>query len=286
VFRTSLIVSTAIIVGCAAPRPVERRVDALQRAALYTFNEREVDAYLRWLSADEPNNPARVAQLARKNLGQPYRAFLLGEFPFELRDPDPLYCLSASDCTTFVEQTYALAMSSDWPSFFRTLQRIRYKDGIIGFATRNHFVEADWNPNNAWLFEEITDRLGEGTTKPMQTRVDRAAFLARVGLSRDEPPQIVRGSYVPVNQLTRAASGLRDGDIVELVKGDDHWQYVSHMGLVFHDTADGVTIVHSGKPAVREEPMDDYLTRHPAVIGLRFLRLRPDANSPGRSGLE
>jgi hypothetical protein len=247
----------------------------LRAAPLYSFNEREVDAYLQWLCAQQPDMRGRVVHLARKNIGQPYRAFLLGEFPFELRDADPLHCLSASDCVTFVEQTYAMAMACDWSSFFKTLQRLRYRGGIVGFETRNHFPEADWNPNNSWLFDEVTDRLADGAAEPMETRIDRAAFYSQHGLRRVLAPQIIQGRFVPVARLSAVTAGLADGDVVELVKGQDQWKHVSHMGLIFHDSAGNPTILHSGSPAVREESLANYLAKHADVVGLKLLRPKP-----------
>ncbi|HVT29971.1 MAG TPA: N-acetylmuramoyl-L-alanine amidase-like domain-containing protein, partial [Lacipirellulaceae bacterium] len=126
---------------------------------LYKCSEGEVDKYLRFLSATEPNLRTRVVQLARKNIGQPYELFLLGEMPFETYDPQPIYCLSKSDCLVFTEHTYAMALSHDWPSFMRMLQRIRYRDGQLGVATRNHYTEADWNISNRWLVKDITKEL-------------------------------------------------------------------------------------------------------------------------------
>ena len=138
-----------------------RPLKTLQSAPLYTFNEKDVERYLGWLEEHEKDPIQRVIHLARKNIGQPYEIFLLGEGPFETYDPDPMYCLQQSDCVTFVEHTFAMALSRDWAGFFKTLQRLRYKDGKVGMLTRNHESVADWDPNNAWLFEEITGRAQE-----------------------------------------------------------------------------------------------------------------------------
>ncbi|MBC7186459.1 MAG: DUF1460 domain-containing protein [Calditrichaeota bacterium] len=116
----------------------------MQRTPLYRFSEREVDLYLRYLREVEPDLRLRVQHLARKMVGQPYQIFLLGEFPFEIYDPDPLFSLRKSDCLVFAEHMYAMALAHDWPSFMALLQRIRYKDGRIGMLTRNHYTEADW----------------------------------------------------------------------------------------------------------------------------------------------
>ncbi len=256
--------------ACAGPA---RSIDRLDRASLYTFDEDELDAYLKWLHRNEPDVVDRLVRLGRRNIGQPYRIFLLGEGPFERTDSDPLYCLSASDCVTFVEHTYAMALSRDWASFFCTLQRIRYRNGEIGFRTRNHFTEADWNVNNRWLFEDLTAKLAPGAAVPMRVRTDRAAFFAQHDVSIEIPVETVETAYVPREKLAAVAGHLRDGDVVEIVRGTPDAPYVGHMGLILHDASGEVTILHSGAPAVREESLRVYLERHPKVIGLKFLRM-------------
>jgi hypothetical protein len=252
---------------------VVRDLASLRDAPLYTFQERELDAYLGWLCRQPMTTPDRVVLLARKNIGQPYRVFLLGEYPFELYDPDPMVCLSASDCVTFVEHTYAMALSQDWPSFFRTLQRIRYKDGKIGMLTRNHFTEADWNVNNVWLFDDVTAAVAGEYSAPMRVRVDRAAFFSKHGLGRDLPVEIFEDVYLPCEHLAKVLHRFQNGDVVEIVRGETFARYVGHMGLLMRD-ADGVAIIlHSGPPAVREESLSQYVERHPDMVGLKFLRM-------------
>lgn len=249
-----------------------RSLASLRTAPLYTFNEREVDAYLGWLSRQNMSDEQRVVHLARKNIGQPYRLSLLGEYPFELYDADPMYCLSASDCMTFVEQTYAMALSDDWPSFFRLLQRLRYRDGVVGFRTRNHFVEADWNVSNVWLFADVTAKLRRAKPAEMRVRIDRQTFFGRYGLLPDVPLQIFVDVFIPRSNTASVARSLRDGDIVEIVRGDDAWQYVSHMGLIALDAAGSPNLIHATNPAVSEEPLSAYVARNCDVMGFKILR--------------
>lgn len=259
-------------VGCS-PVTTVRDVAVLQTAPLHTFNEREVDVYLKWLAEKPVQTSERVARLGRQTIGQPYRLFLLGEHPFELYDPDPMYCLSASDCVTFVEQTYAMALARDWPSFFKTLQRIRYKDGRVGLLTRNHFTEADWNINNAWLFDDVTENVSEGEVHPMTSSINRASFFAKFGIVCDDPVQRFADSYIPRERLPVVARRLRTADVVEIVRGTKGSQYVSHMGLITRDTSGNPMLLHSTKPAVREEPLLQYIDRHPEILGIKVLRL-------------
>lgn len=51
------------------------------------------------------------------------------------------------------------------------LQRIRYKDGVIGVLTRNHFTEADWVVNNSWLIKNITDSLPDVKAKKLRPKL-------------------------------------------------------------------------------------------------------------------
>jgi hypothetical protein len=250
-----------------------RDVAVLQTASLHTFNERELDIFLKWFSEQPLRTGERVARLGRQTIGQPCRLFLLGESPFELYDPDPMYCLTASDCVTFVEQTFAMALARDWSSFFQTLQHIRYKDGRVGILTRNHFTEADWNVNNAWLFDDVTEDVSGGGVRPMTSSIDRAAFFAKFGIVCDEPVQPFVGRYIPRKRLPVAARRLKTADVVEIVRGAKGAQYVSHMGLILHNPAGAPMLLHSTQPAVREEPLLQYVDRHPEVLGIKVLRL-------------
>ncbi|MEX0610909.1 MAG: N-acetylmuramoyl-L-alanine amidase-like domain-containing protein [Pirellulales bacterium] len=163
-------------------------VAELVNKSLYKFTEAEVDTYLRFLSAAEPDLRNRIVHLARKNVGQPYELYLLGEMPFEPYDPQPLYCLGKSDCVVYAEHTYAMALSHNWPSFMKMLQRIRYRDGQLGVATRNHYTEADWNVSNNWLVEDITAQLAGQRAVTFEQSIDRAKFLKnRYGLEVDVP---------------------------------------------------------------------------------------------------
>jgi hypothetical protein len=264
---------------------------------LYKFTEAEVDYYLRYLQASEPDLRRRIVKLARKNIGQPYELFLLGEMPFEPYDPQPLYCLGKSDCLVFSEHTYAMALTADWPGFMAMLQRIRYRDGHIGVATRNHYTEADWNISNRWLVRDITADIAGDTAVKFEQQIDRAKFLKnRYGLVADIPVESHQDIYLPYLEFTRAASQLRDGDFVNVVRGttnqaDENREmfggsaFVGHVGLIATGPDGTVNFIHSSEPQVREEPIVDYIARQnanretrlkegkPVLLGFKFLRL-------------
>lgn len=283
---------------------------ALIAKPLYQFTEQEVDLYLRYLTAFQPSLPERIRHLARKNIGQPYEIYLLGEMPFECYDPQPLYCLTRSDCLVFSEHTYAMALSDNWPSFIRMLQRIRYKDGQIGVVTRNHYTEADWNPNNRWLVRDITADLARQKGVTFSQKIDRAKFLLnRYKLETHIPIEDRTDVFLPFESIDQAKPRLRDGDFVNIVRGiapkaDSHGTqdaqargmqdifggsaWVGHTGMIVLGDKGEVHLIHSASPEVREEPIDDYIARSiedlaerdaqgkARLLGFKFLRLQTD----------
>lgn len=276
------------------------QMQPLLEKPLYTFTESEVDLYLRYLQASEPELRHRIVKLARKNIGQPYELYLLGEMPFETYDPQPLYCLNKSDCVVFSEHTYAMALADNWSGFMTLLQRIRYRDGQIGVATRNHYTEADWNVSNRWLVHDVTAEIAGDSAVTFQQRIDRAKFLKnRYGIATDIPVETHCDIYLPYSELDRITDQLQDGDFVNVVRGitkqgDQKHQifggsaFVGHVGIVATALDGTPNFIHSSEPAVREEPLGDYIARSnidraerikdgkAVLLGFKFLRLKED----------
>ncbi len=251
---------------------------ALADRPLYTFTERELDGYLSTLRRAYPEPTARVIALGRRNIGQPYEIFLLGEFPFELHDPDPIYCLERSDCLTFCEHTYAMALGTDWWSFLRILQRLRYRDGVIGMLTRNHYTLADWNHNNDFLFTDITDMLGDRQAAvPLRQTCRRARFFSRFGIGQDIPDEPILDTYIPKDRLPSVLDELRDADFVNIIRGDDETQWCGHTGMIAIGPDGTANFLHSARPAVREQPLLGYVEKDRRCLGVKILRPRADA---------
>ena len=270
-----------LLPGCArTPAAASGRdIAALEAAPLYTFSEAELDRYLRHGPMRDRPLAERVEHFATRLIGQPYRLHLLGEHPVERHDPDPLYCLSASDCVTFVEHVYAMALARDWDSFHDRLMALRYRDARIGILHRNHFTEADWNVNNAWLFGDVTALVAGGDAAPMTLTVDRAAFFRTFKLETDFKSQRFETVYLPVKKTRRRLSDLRTGDVLEFVRGTPEAPYVAHMGLAIR-SGDAVDLIHSGKPAVSRLPLTDYFKRSSGTIGIKILRPRAGGVPP------
>jgi hypothetical protein len=258
------------------PLAAAESLAVLKKKPLYEFNEQEVDAYLGHLFETEPDPVKRLLHLARKNLGQPYEIYLLGEFPYETHDPDPMYCLEKSDCVTFSEHTYAMAFSRGWGSFFRLLQRLRYKDGQVGMLTRNHETICDWNRNNAWLLEDVTRQLGGKSCTAMNVTWRPSRFFSQFGIGNDLPDVKVNEVYISRKNMARMLGELKDGDFVNVIRGSGSARWCGHVGIIAHSPKGDVHLIHSTTPAVREERLTEYMARNRSVLGFKFLRLRSD----------
>jgi hypothetical protein len=233
------------------------KLKQLKSRPLFKLTPNELDIYLGYLQTIEPDLRKRIQHLAQKCVGQPYQLYLLGEFPFEIYDPEPLYSLKKSDCVVFSEHIYAMALSYDWKSFFTMLQRIRYKNGEIGLATRNHYTEFDWNVNNNWLVQDITEELAGDQTAWETTVINRAKFLSKWGIEQFIPIDTVKWSYIPYELLPKVIDKLQPGDFVNIVRGYEHNKWVGHVGLITVSEDSTVNFLNSTRPMVKEELLMD-----------------------------
>lgn len=255
----TVILSLFILSGCSSdPLPLAELV----KKPLYEMKPQEVHRYVGHMHAAEPDLRKRIAAIGRQNIGQPYLLNLLGEYPYELHDTLPMFSLEKSDCVVFVEHTYAMALSRSWEEFFWMLQRIRYKDGVIGVASRNHYTEVDWNVNNSWLATDITEELAGREVLWYDLKIDRARFLrTRHNTLRDIPVQAARAAFITKDKLVPLLAQLQDGDMVNVVSTRDGGFYVSHVGLIVTDANGKRNFLNSAEPKVREESFEAFFRR-------------------------
>jgi hypothetical protein len=255
-------------------------LEKLMAKPLYRMSPAEVGRYIAYLQALEPNLRERVVHLARKNIGQPYEIFLLGEFPFETVDDQPLFNLEKSDCLVFTEHTYAMALSHSWEDFFWVLQRIRYRDGVIGVTSRNHYTDGDWNPANGWLVKDITTEIGGKRHASYTTMIDRTKFFKeRYKLDRTIPIEAVTRAFLSPAAVAESLSQLEQGDFVNVISVVNGEHIVSHVGLVVLGANGERRMLHSSEPAVREEPFAAFIARTQEREARQRLNQRANAKS-------
>ncbi len=310
--RHACLLLAAALAGCAAPpaapppapstaavsRPqpaAATTIETILQKQIYQMTPVEAGRYVAWAHQAEPDLRKRIAAIGRKNIGQPYTLNLLGEFPYEVHDNLPMFSLDHSDCVVFAEHTYAMALSQSWEEFFWMLQRIRYRDGVIGVATRNHYTEMDWNVANRWLVTDISAELAGPTGPAYAMTVDRARFLkTRHHTERDIPVETSRQSYVAKDQVAAVAGRLQEGDFVNVISTRDGEYWASHVGLVVLGPNGERHFLHSSEPQVREETFESFIARAAAreernrkegrkgqvLAGFKFLRLNDNIVVP------
>ena len=281
--------------AAAATPPAPASLDSILHKQIYQMTPSEAGRYVAWVHQAEPDLRKRIAAIARKNIGQPYKLNLLGEYPFEVHNDLPMFSLDHSDCVVFAEHTNAMALSQSWEEFFWMLQRTRYRDGVIGVATRNHYTEMDWNVANRWLVTDISADLA-GTAGPSYAMtVDRARFLrTRHHTEADIPVESSRQAYVAKDQVSAITAQLREGDFVNVISTRDGEYWASHVGLVVLGADGERHFLHSSEPQVREESFESYIARAAVreernrqegkngqkLAGFKFLRLNEDITVP------
>lgn len=228
---------------------------------------------------------AYLAMISEDFAGTPYKTGTLEGDEEMLR-----INLDGMDCTTFVENMIALALTAgegrtSWRDFTFNLERLRYRGGTMnGYASRLHYI-SDWALDNSTLglLKEVTDRVG--VTNRMVKSLDwitshrndypalsdEATFTAMKDVENGfhgHLMQYIKSSNVGGAQLT-------DGDIVALVSKKEGLD-VSHIGIV-KMIKGKAHLVHAssaaGKVVVEQKPLADYLRRRQDVAGIRVFRL-------------
>ncbi len=188
-----------------------------------------------------------------------------------------------------------MALSSSWEEFFWMLQRIRYNQGVVGVASRNHYTELDWNINNGWLVTDVSAELAGPNVATFSLTVDRQKFLkTRHGTDAAFAVQTSQVSYVPKDKVAAIADKLQAGDFVNVISAKDGGAWASHVGLVVLDAQGRRNFLHSAEPQVREESFDAFIGRmaerdaanaragkkSAVLAGFKFLRLNDNIVVP------
>ena len=204
-----------------------------------------------WEALDEAGRAQALAELqplplqerllaaSERFLGTPYGYSPLGEG--EGVDPDPRLRFDSVDCVTFVEEPMALALARRPEEVLPLLDRIRYRDGIPGYAGRNHLMEAGWLPANtaAGFARDVTLALGGKDAVVAQKVLGQKAWEGEVARGLALPVSAhVTGTFafglLPLASVPSHARAFPDGTVLLVVRedGPDRVTRVSHLGLV------------------------------------------------------
>ncbi|HVA67283.1 MAG TPA: N-acetylmuramoyl-L-alanine amidase-like domain-containing protein [Elusimicrobiota bacterium] len=259
-------------------------VRAQDSASFYGMTPDAIARALGRIETDHPDLQDRISVVSSYFLGTPYVLGPLGEGPRGEFDRNPIVSFSALDCTTFVEETIAFSLEPNLARGTALLQKIRYKDGVISYQTRNHFASVDWIPNNikAGFIKDITREIAGNQTRVATKTISKSAWYATKSaanledisgldpaqqdalvarwrsLGANMPDQKASLPYVPMDILPEVLGDIPSGTIANLVRAD-----VSSMPvLVSHQL---LIIDKGGQAYVREAAYKDKVKDIPAM---------------------
>lgn len=228
-----------------------------------------------------------IAETGKFFLDRPYVASTL-----EVNNQEQLVVnLRELDCTTFLETTFALALTAKskeftYDNFCRTLTQIRYRDGKIDqYPSRLHYF-SDW----------IKDNTGKGLVKDVMRKISCDTIRFNVGFMSHNPdkykalrentvfvPTIAAQensinqrvyNYIPKANVATKANKIRTGDIIAIttnLKGLD----ISHVGFAVW-VGKELHFMHASstlkKVVISDKTLAEYLNGvkiHTGVIVLR-----------------
>jgi hypothetical protein len=207
---------------------------------------------------------SRIEDVSAHFLGRPYVLGPLGEGPSGEYDKDPLYRFDVFDCTTFVETVMALSLAKDFADFERLMNLIRYKDGTVSYVARNHFTDADWNPNNiaAGFLKDITQTVaGKSGVKTATALIDKANWYRKTkheSVGQDIKPEMVSIPYVALDAIfapdgevdTDVLDRIPSGAVVNVVR--PNWDLLKAIGTRMNVSHQVLMIRKDGRLLVRQ----------------------------------
>lgn len=229
----------------------------------------------------------RIAYYSDLFLGMPYSWTSTGDGEWALYEKWPLMNLDSTNCMVYCEHVLALSISDSWDHFFNNLQHIRYQNGIIGMRTRNHYTMADWLPENTWLLDDVSRRVGGRYTQTMTRTISHETFFGEKGITDlryVKPDRKITINYIPMKNLDKIKNQLENGDIASLLIADKTDIFSAHMVMVIKKNGE-LTIRESSNSiwSTFDTPWDEWLKKTLArnrYAGMAFMRIRPSLNKP------
>jgi len=256
---------------------------------IYKMDKADINDLLTKKSVENLTITERMSFYSEMFLGMPYGLTCVGDGPYALYDTKPLLTFDTTNCMVFCEDVLALSISDSYENFFNNLQQIRYKDGIIGMKTRNHYTMADWLPENSWLLHDVAKEVAGSKAKTLTRTISHKKFFAGKGIEdmryvKDDRTMTI--NYIPFDALIDAKKNFKDGDILALMFRNLDNIFSAHM-LMAYNTANGMVIRESSlsKSTVLDTPFEEWVNNFinsKKYIGIALMRVNEDLNQKGK----
>lgn len=254
------------IAGAVAPLPAAHASPAVH----FTGASEQILQSLLTSTVDDSDQgqATRSDKVSRQFVGTPYGAnTLIGSASV----PEQLVVdVEKVDCFTYADYVEALKRSGTRDEFVASLVDVRYRDGIVSFATRKHFF-TDWSAVSPPVATEVTaDLSGNAIATPKNLNSKDSGGTYLPGL-----PVVARTiTYIPSDQVDDDVIGrLRTGDYIGAYATDGGLD-VTHVGI-FVATTEGPVFRNasslSADRRVVDAPLAAYLQTVPGIVVLRPL---------------
>lgn len=255
----------------------------------YEMTNAEIDQLVTSVSQKNMTITERIAFYSERFLGMPYNQMCAGDGPYALHEPWPLVNFHETNCMVFCEHVLALSISDSWDNFFNNLQQIRYRDGIIGMRTRNHYTMTDWMPQNSWLLTDVTKKVG-GKYSIYETRtISHKKFFEEKGITDLRyvlPDRKQTLAIVPKQNLLDVEKNLKSGDILSLILANKTDIFSAHMLIVIEKKGEKIIRESSNSKMITfDTPFKEWVASiqdKDRYKGLCFMRIREELDTPGR----
>jgi len=161
---------------------------------------------------------------------------------------------------------------------------------MIGMKTRNHYTMADWLPENSWILDDVSAKVGGAYTKQVTRTISHNTFFKGKGMTDMSdvlPDRKLTIDYVPLANLAKVKNNTKPGDILALLFANKDNIFSAHMLMIAEK--DGQKIIRessNSKMTTFDTPYDEWVDSKQELskryIGLAFMRVKVSLNTPGK----
>lgn len=230
-------------------------------------------------------------EISSRFIGTPYLIDSLGEGSESSFDTDPLIRFDKFDCQTFVETVLAIKLSKTDDSIKENMIKIRYKNNVISFENRNHFIEYDWIKNNeskGILTDITTETFDSKLIQQFSATLSYKTFIEskkyKLNLNKFRPLVVAKLETISIydavlhNQLEKIPN-----ESILLITRKNYFNkkfktklIVTHMGLVIKKDNRLIFRHADRRKGVKDNLLKDYLFKNYGLnksIGVSILKL-------------
>ncbi len=256
---------------------------------IFKMSNMEIDQLLTATAQKKMTITERINYFSEMFLDMPYDLTCTGDGPYALYETRPLVNFDTTNCMVFCEHVLALSISDSWDNFFNNLQQIRYQNGIIGMRTRNHYTMADWLPENRWLLDDVSRKVGGQYTKTTTHTISHKTFFQKKGITDlryVRPDRVITIDYIPKENLLNVKKNVKPGDILAFIFANKNDIFSAHMLMIAEKNGKlYIRESSNSKMSTFDTPYDEWVNSKldmDKYAGLCFMRIREDFNQAGK----